>query len=194
MFMPMHNVAPAHVYPVSQVMKQGTAVKRAPGGFVVPALDGKDVIGFVAQDVIEYKDRPREFDLWPDKFFGLPFSPVMINRPGEIKGTMKDGGNSNIGVWMERNSMFYCDIRDEFGNSVQGLQPGQELMVGLTGLLMVQDGAVDGNGDLVRPTVAIVEFNGYTSFAANNDPGMYLPLNTNIRGYIVRLTANLGAF
>lgn len=173
MFFPMLTTQPAHIYHVEDVMPQGSAVKLSPDGSkVIPALDGLAVIGFVAQDVINYADRPREFDLAPQLFFGRPFSPVMVARPGM-------GIGSNVGVWMEKNALFAADIRDAAGVPVAGLQPGTKLMVGTNGLLQVSDGT--------RPDVAVVEQNGYTSFTAGSFPAFEQPITSTVTQYVVRL-------
>jgi hypothetical protein len=181
MFFPMLTTQPAHIYHVEDVMPQGCAVKLSPDGTrVIPALDGLNVLGFAAQSVITYADRPREFDLAPQLFFGRPFTPVMVGRPGMGVGT-------NVGVWMEKNALFSVDIRDNAGNSVAGLAPGTALMVGANGLLQVQDNVM-ALGVLVRPNVAVVEQNGMTSFTAGSFPAMDQPITSTTPQYIVRLT------
>jgi hypothetical protein len=179
----MMNNVPAHIYKTTTVMKQGTGVKRAPDNSIVPALDGLNVIGLLAQDVINWADRPREADLFPEYFIGksFPYNPVYLQRPGQIAGTFQDGGLTNVGVWMEENSMFQTEINDDAGNPVHGLLPGQPLEIGVTGFLEVP--AVGS----VRPVVAVIEDSGYTSLYPGNNPAMGYPINTSVATYMIRL-------
>lgn len=136
MFKPLVVTQPAHVYYVATEMAIGTAVMYKSGsnpmGEVVAANAAitNKILGFVAQQVMAWVNRPREYDLFPELFLGFTFDPTFINLPGFAAG-------GKVGVWMEHGSEFETEIYDASGTTVlgAGTAPNTKLVSSPTGTL-----------------------------------------------------------
>jgi hypothetical protein len=186
----MHSGKAPLTYPTKTVMPQGTAVRYDANGLLVPVTDGNaPILGLTAVAVIDYNNRPREWDTNPELYIGYGYDPVMLNRPGALAkpwptqfGTEATQGSdtANVGVWAEKDMLLQSDIRDEAGVPVAGLLPGADLVIGTTGLMVPKAGAGD-----TRVVVARV-------YQQSKGVGMPIPINQNLPTYIVKLTGNLG--
>lgn len=194
MFFPAVMSKPPLMYAVAQVMPQGTAVKLV-GGVLVPVTDGLTVLGFTAQEVINYQNRPLEYTMVPEVFTGNLYDPVMINRPGVLavpaagatpgleypsglNSTTTENAATNVGVWNEKGDLFRGRVKDDAGVD-QVCVAGDELVGGLNGQLIKKPVADP------RPTLAYVH-------QVADQVGMPLTLNSAVPVYLIRLSGNLG--
>jgi hypothetical protein len=175
MFKPLVVTQPPHIYHVNTEMEIGTFVKYeivggAATGDLIPAADGKNVLGATAQKVMSWANRPREYDLFPELFLGFTFDPTFINLPGFAAG-------GKVGIWYEKGAEFETEIYAADGVTVMpaGVAINTKLVVAPTGKLTPD--VADG-----RDIVATVKGPG---------TGVGLKLNDVLTSYTIVLTSNM---
>lgn len=147
----------AQLYPVRTVMTAGTVVTIDAQGFVVPAANGADAIGFLAADVRDWASRTEAEILFPALYHGHMLAAEWINQP-QVTAPKK------VGIRIGAGYEYEVEIADN-------LVAGDELVADASGQLIKKP-----VGD-ARVSLAVVKEAGL---------GVGLALDSTQRVYIIR--------